>query len=55
MMVSDKSFRNVTVFLAVVAVLLLPFWPWSHWGFVPSLVVISLFAMMFALRALARD
>ena len=55
MMVSDKSFRNVTVSLGVLALLVLPLWPWSRWGFFPAGIAITLFVLMFALRALARE
>jgi len=55
MMVSYKNFNALTIVLAIAAVLLLPMWPYSRWGYFPSMLVAAIVVFMIAIRRLARD
>jgi hypothetical protein len=55
MQVSHKQFTIVAVALGVFAVLMLPLWPYSTWGYFPSGLLVVMVGVMFALKKLARD
>ena len=54
MRVSQKQFNMLTVSLGVLAVLLLPFWPYSRWGYFPACLAVTCVAFLLAMRALSR-
>ena len=39
MIVTYKMFTTLTIVLALVTVALFPFWPYSRWGYTPSLLL----------------
>jgi len=55
MTVSYKTFNMFAILLALVAVALLPIWPYTRWGYTPTVLVglIVVFLLMF--KKLARD
>jgi hypothetical protein len=55
MMVSHKQFNLLALVLAVLAVLMLPLWPYARWGYFPSGMLVVLVLVMFALQRLARE
>jgi hypothetical protein len=50
-----KTFNTLAITLGVLAVALMPFWPYSGWGYMPSVFAIGLIMLMFSLRALGQD
>jgi hypothetical protein len=55
MQVSQKLYRNVMIAVGIAAVLLLPFWPYSRWGFLPCMVALFVVGMMIAVQVLQRE
>ena len=55
MKVSYRHFNMIAVALAALAVLMLPFWPYSRWGYFPTGLLVVMVMVMFALRRLARN
>ena len=55
MMVSHRSFNVVAVAAALLELALLPFWPYSRWGYFPSGLLVAIVIFMFMLKGLARD
>ena len=53
MKVSYRQFNFLTLVLALLALVMLPFWPYSHWGYFPSALLVVMVALMFALKRLA--
>jgi hypothetical protein len=52
--VSYKTFNRLFIILGILAVALLPFWPYSRWGYFPSGLAIAGVIFLFAIKALAR-
>jgi hypothetical protein len=55
MSITPKNFSRITIVLAVLVLVMLPFWRYSRWGYAPSMALAAALICMFALRRLARD
>ena len=55
MTVSYKSINAFAIILALLAVALFPFWPYSRWGYTPSVLVAVIVVFLVMFRKLARD
>lgn len=53
--IQERTYRNVMIGVGVVAVMLLPFWPYSSWGYTPAIAAVAVLLAMLAMRTLARD
>jgi hypothetical protein len=54
MTVSYKSINAFAIILALLAVALFPFWPYSRWGYTPSVLVAVIVIFMLMYKRLAR-
>ena len=54
MIVTYKMFTTLTIVLALVTVALFPFWPYSRWGYTPSLLLAVIVILMVMYHKLAR-
>ena len=55
MKVSFRQFNILAIVLGVLALFMLPFWPYSHWGYFPSILLVVMVAVMFAFRRIAQN
>ena len=55
MTVSPKNFNLIIIATALLAVVLFPIWPYSHWGYTPSILVAVIVVFLVMFRKLARD
>jgi len=53
MRITHIQFRTLTVSLGVLALLLLPFWPYSHWGYVPSILAGACVLFLLVIKAIS--
>jgi cytosine/uracil/thiamine/allantoin permease len=53
--ITETTYRNAMIVVAVVAFAMLPFWPYSSWGYLPTMLAVGVVVMMAAARMLARD
>lgn len=54
MNVSYTQFKTLIISLSCLAVLLLPFWPYSRWGYFPSGVAITCILCLLGIRVISR-
>jgi hypothetical protein len=55
MSITPKNFNRLTVVLVFLAAAMLPIWPYSRWGYAPSVALAAAVIFLFAIRRLARD
>jgi hypothetical protein len=53
--ITEKLYRNLMIVVGVIAVALLPFWPYSRWGYTPAIAALALLVALFATRILVRE
>jgi hypothetical protein len=54
MTIRHRHFNVAVVALATLALALFPIWPWCHWGFFPSFLVLGIVLFMYTMKRLAR-
>ena len=54
MNVSYTQFKTLVIALGCLAVLLLPFWPYSRWGYFPTGVAVAGILFLLGMRAISR-
>jgi len=55
MTVSDKQFNLLIYTTAALAVALFPIWPYSHWGYTPSVLVVVIVGFMLMFKRSTRE
>lgn len=55
MNVTRNTFNRLVIILSLLAALLLPIWPYSRWGYAPSVLLVVIVIVMFMLQRLARN
>jgi hypothetical protein len=55
MTVSPKNFNLAIIATAVLAVALFPIWPYSRWGYTPSVLVVIMVCFMLMFKRSIRE
>ena len=54
-MAGYRHFNALVIVLAAAAVALFPIWPYSRWGYSPSVLLVVILGFMLMVKGLARD
>ena len=55
MSILSKNPHGLILVLVFLAAVMLPIWPYSRWGYAPSVTLAAAVVFLFALQRLARD